>query len=459
MKTMLSRFLLAAMLAAVIPAQAADEYSKESAYAELDALLKEVRKTKGLESQENAERLRRFQADKANQQQLLAEARAEMQRVELRSDELKALYDENEKRLVELDEKLTERMGALGEMFGIVRLVAGDTRGQFQSSMISSQLLDRDVFLADLAERKALPTTEELDQLWKTLFEEMVESGKVVTYDANVVNVGGQETVQPVTRVGVFTVVSNGKFLNWLPETRKLVELGRQPAERYRAMAENLESASGDKVAMAVDPSRGAILSLLVQAPNFLERIQQGGVVGYVILTLGALGVLIVIWRFLVLTGLGVTIGKQLKSDEASEKNPLGRVMQVYYSDTKQDTETLELRLDEAIIKETPRIEYGLNFIKILAAIAPLLGLLGTVTGMIQTFQAITLFGTGDPKLMAGGISTALVTTVMGLVVAIPLVLLHSYLSGKASRLVQVLDEQSAGLIARHAERGNAGTA
>ena len=184
-----------------------------------------------------------------------------------------------------------------------------------------------------------------------------------------------------------------------------------------------------------------------------MERIQQGGFIGYVILVLGAIGLLIVIWRFFVLTALGARIRKQLRSEEPDTGNPLGRVMQACIDDRDKDVETMELKLDEAIAKETPRIEYGLSFIKILAAVAPLLGLLGTVTGMIQTFQAITLFGTGDPKLMAGGISTALVTTVMGLVVAIPLVLLHSYLSGKSNALIQILDEQSIGLVARHAER------
>ena len=435
------------------PLYAQQDYSRDSAYKALDQLLKDVRKTRGIESQENAERLKQFKADKASQSRLLAEAQAEMERTEKRSDELKEAYDDNEVKLTELDDKLTERLGSLGEMFGIVRLVAGDTKGTFESSLVSSQLPDRTVFLSDLAERKELPVTDELDKLWKLLLEEMVESGKVVTYQANTVNIDGKEEAHPVTRVGVFTAVTGGKFLNYLPETGKLVELGRQPAGRFQTMASNLEAADSGMIAMAVDPSRGAIMALLVQAPSLVERIQQGGFVGYVILTLGAIGLLIGIWRFIVLTGLGVSIRKQLKSEQADEGNPLGRIMKTYFDDQTKDTETMELKLDEAIIKETPRIEYGLSFIKILAAVAPLLGLLGTVTGMIQTFQAITLFGTGDPKLMAGGISTALVTTVMGLVVAIPLVLLHSYLSGKSNSLIQILDEQSIGLVARHAER------
>ena len=454
MKYLLSALFLSLALNPMF-ANAEAEYSKESAYKALDQLLQDVRKTRGIESEENTQRLKRFKDNRAEQARLLAEAKKEMEDTEARSDELKALYDDNEVKLVELDDKLRERMGALGEMFGIVRLVAGDARGSLESSLVSSQIPDRSLFLSELAERKELPVTEELDKLWKLLLEEMIESGKVVTYDASTINVDGKEEVQPVTRVGVFTAVTGGKFLNYLPETGRLVELGRQPAGRFQSMASDLEAADTGMVAMAVDPSRGAIMALLVQAPSYLERIQQGGVIGIIILVLGGAGLLIVIWRFVVLTRIGRAIRKQLKSSEPNEGNPLGRVMKTYFDDQGQDTETLELKLDEAILKETPRIEYGLSFIKILAAIAPLLGLLGTVTGMIQTFQAITLFGTGDPKLMAGGISTALITTVMGLVVAIPLVLLHSYLNGKSNALVQVLDEQSIGLVARHAEKAN----
>lgn len=454
MKQLLAIVVLPFLLNPILNASA-EEYSKESAYKALDQLLKDVRKTRGIESQENTERLHHFKSNRAEQARLLKEAREEMMRTEARSDELKALYDENETKLAELDDKLNERMGALGEMFGIVRLVAGDARGTLEASLVSSQLPGRTAFLSDIAERKELPVTNELDQLWKLLLEEMVESGKVVTYEASTINVDGEETMHPVTRVGVFTAVSGGKFLNYLPETGKLVELGRQPAGRFQSMARDLEQTESGMVAMAVDPSRGAIMALLVQAPSWDERIAQGGVIGIIIMVLGAAGLAIVLWRLIVLTGLGRAMRRQLKSADPDDRNPLGRVMKTYFEDQGQDTETLELKLDEAILKETPRIEYGLSFIKILAAIAPLLGLLGTVTGMIQTFQAITLFGTGDPKLMAGGISTALITTVMGLAVAIPLVLLHSYLHGKSNALVQILDEQSIGLVARHAEKAN----
>ena len=126
--------------------------------------------------------------------------------------------------------------------------------------------------------------------------------------------------------------------------------------------------------------------------------------------------------------------------------------MQMYAGDRDADMETLQLKLDYAVIKEVPKLEGALNIVKVLAAVAPLMGLLGTVIGMIVTFQAITLFGTGDPKLMAGGISQALVTTVLGLIAAIPLLLLHAFAANASRRVSQVLEEQSAGMVAEYAE-------
>ena len=263
-----------------------------------------------------------------------------------------------------------------------------------------------------------------------------------------------------MTRIGVFNAVSGGRFLTYDIETRKLHELVRQPPRRFTALAADLEAASpGQLLPMAIDPSRGALMSLYVDAPTLLERVTQGKEVGYVIIALGIAGLLVAIWKWFSLMGLGGGIRRQLKSDEPHPGNPLGRVMMAYQEDHNLNVETLGLKLDEAILKETPQMEKGLTAIKIIAAVAPLLGLLGTVIGMIVTFQAITLFGTGDPKLMAGGISQALVTTVLGLGVAIPLILFHGMLAGRSGALTQILDEQSAGMVAEHAERGGVRTA
>jgi biopolymer transport protein ExbB len=238
-----------------------------------------------------------------------------------------------------------------------------------------------------------------------------------------------------------------------MPENRNLVELARQPVERLRDLMEEFETSEAGALKTAVvDPTRGAIMALLVQTPNLQERIKQGGWIGYIILILGAIGLLIALIRFVTLMRMERGVSKQQKTQELNMKNPLGRILSVYSDKIAQDVETLSLKLDEAILRETPSIERGLITLAILAAVAPMLGLLGTVSGMIETFQSITLFGTGDPKLMSGGISQALVTTELGLAVAIPILLIHSALSSKSNRLIQILDEESAAIVARNAE-------
>jgi biopolymer transport protein ExbB len=183
------------------------------------------------------------------------------------------------------------------------------------------------------------------------------------------------------------------------------------------------------------------------------ERIDQGGPIGYTILVIGGIGFLLVIERMITLTLVGRKVRAQIKSNTVSPNNPLGRVLMVYEENKNVDVETLELKLDEAILKELPALERFLSTLKLIAAVAPLLGLLGTVTGMIETFQSIVLFGTGDPKMMASGIAEALVTTMEGLWVAIPTVLLHSFVASRSGAVVQVLEEQAAGIVALHAEQ------
>jgi len=207
-------------------------------------------------------------------------------------------------------------------------------------------------------------------------------------------------------------------------------------------------------VTFGLDPSRGQLLSMLVQTPNLRERIDQGGTVGYVIMVLGAFALVLAVLRFIQLMIISGQVASQRRNlDKPSKSNPLGRVLQVYHSNKGIDLESLELRLGEAVMKETPKLNRFNTLLKVIAVVAPLLGLLGTVTGMIITFQAITLFGAGDPKMMAGGISQALVTTVQGLCVAIPTVLLHTLVSGRSKALVEILEEQATGMVAEYSEK------
>jgi len=423
----------------------------------LEELAEQVRRAAETEGQINAEREAEFLRERNNQRQLLAQARQELANEEARSDRLKAEYDDLERQLAELETVLAERMGNLGELFGIVRQAAGDIESTLSDSMVSAQLPGRGEFLSELAQRRELPTVPELRRLWSTMVTEIAQSGDVVKFNSTIELANGEKSDQEVVRVGVFNAVSGGDFLDWDPSKsdENLIELARQPSDRYRSMASSLQNTPpGQSTDMAVDFSRGQILRAVVQSKSPIERVQEdGGPVGYVILGVGALGLLLCLWKAIVLYSTGGKISKQLKSDEPNKSNPLGRVMAVYADNPNADIETLELKLDEAILRETAPLESGLSFIKVLYVVAPLLGLLGTVVGMIATFQMITLFGTGDPRMMAGGISTALVTTVLGLVVAIPLTLFHSFLQGKSKSLIQVLEEQAAGIVARIAER------
>lgn len=446
MKQLISALLIS--LLALSSVQAADTP------ADLDALLEQVKREGVLEQQQNKLRESEFLAARNDQSRLLTEAEAQLVFEEQRTEQLNQAFQDYEKGLAKKEVLLQEKSGSLGELFGTVRQMANDSRSLLESSMTSAQLSNRAEFLTTLAERKQQPTIQELREFWLLLQEEMTESGKVSRFSIPIITAEGKIEEKQVTRVGVFSAFSDGAFLRYLPETGKLVELGRQPVSRLRDLVSDFEEQDGGSLQpVVIDPTRGAIMALLVQAPDLKERIAQGGWIGFIILGLGAIGLLIALQRFVSLTIADKGISNQLKQKQADPTNPLGRILSVYSEAVIQDIETLALKLDEAILREIPTIERGLITLAVLAAIAPMLGLLGTVSGMIETFQSITLFGTGDPKLMSGGISQALVTTELGLAVAIPILLIHSALSSKSNRLVQILDEESAALVARNAEK------
>ena len=403
----------------------------------------------------NDQREQKFLAARDRQKFLLEQAVARLDQEEKRSVRLQKQFEENEKTLEDIQETLRIRIGNFGELFGVVRQVAGETIAIVKNSIVSLQFPNREKNLTGLAEARGIPSIEQMHGLRVELLREMSQSGQVQRFQKQVVLPGGSIVDAEIVRVGVFNAITENFFLQFVPDTQSLQVLARQPARRYQSMAKDLFALDAGYTTMAVDPSRGQILSLLIQAPGLAERINQGGLVGYFIIFIGLLGLALSLWRLLILRQDGQAINQQLTTDIVSQDNALGRILSVRNEHDAMDTESLELKIDEAILKEVPKLEKYHSIIKVFAAVAPLLGLLGTVVGMIVTFQALTLFGTGDPKLMAGGISQALVTTMLGLIVAIPLVFLHSVLTSWSGTLIEVLEEQSAGLIARHAERQN----
>lgn len=425
----------------------------------LDELLEIVRQGKVNETAEFRQREQEFQNSQDRQAGLLADAKAQQRAEERRSDKLENQFQVNDAQLAELETEFTNELGALKEVLGVLTMVAGDARSQMEQSLTTTQFEGRDEFITTLIQKTSsgtqLPSIEEIERLWYEVQREMTEQGRVVTYDRSVKMTDGSEEVIPVTRVGVFNLATAGKYLKF--EQGLVAELDRQPETRFVDSTADLQGATSGVAPFGVDPSRGSILALLIQAPSLRERVDFGGTIGYLILAVGAVGLLLWIERVIYLTAISGKVKSQIKSDTINENNPLGRILAVHEQNKGADVETLELKIDEAILKEMPPLERFLTMIKLISAIAPLMGLLGTVTGMINTFQSMTLFGTGDPKLMAGGISQALVTTVLGIVVALPMLFLHSIVNGMSQRVVHTLEEQSAGIIAVHAEQ-NKGT-
>ena len=454
MKRLLTAFVLA-LVASVAAAQPAPAPAAAPAAATLDELLNQVRNARAEAQQRNKQREADFIRQRDQQRALVNQSRAELATEETTSTRLQQQFEGNERELTELNTQLQARLGNLGEVFGVVRQVAADTKGVVDNSIVSSQFQGRGELAAKLAQSKALPSIDELRGLWLTLQEEMTETGKVARFKATVVTIDGAQTQADVVRVGAFNAVYEDKFLRYQPETGSLVELTRQPADRYLSQAEDLyEAAPGEMIEFGLDPTRGQLLALLVEAPDFLERTAQGGLVGNLILVLIFIALLVALERLIALIGINKRIKEQLEHvGKPNLDNALGRILSVYQNNKNDSVEVLELKLDEAIMKEVPEFEKRLPFIKLAAAVGPLMGLLGTVTGMIATFQVITLFGSGDPKLMADGIAQALVTTVEGLACAIPMVLIHGFLSTRSKEIIQLLEEQTAGIIAAHAER------
>ena len=425
---------------------------------DLDALLKQLEEGKFAQTEQNKQREQEFMAQRAEQDRILRETAQLRDRTLATSEQLETAFEQNEFKLADLNEALTNRLGSLKELFGVLQQVAGDTKNKFYNSVVSAEIPGRAAFLDQLAQdmgsSSKLASIDEIEQVWYEIQREMTQSGKVTKFTTDVVEAGGAKVSKEVVRVGPFALVSDGKYLDYNGVTGTVAELIRQPAGRYGESAAELQASSGELVKFGIDPTGGSILGLLVQAPNLQERVEQGGVVGYIILIVGAFGLLLSIERLFTLTIIRTKVNRQLKSKEVKSTNPLGRVLKVRDEHPNADTEALELHLTEAILAEVPKLGRNLTIIKIISVVAPLMGLLGTVTGMINTFQAITLFGTGDPKLMAGGISTALVTTVLGLVVAIPTTLLYAMLNTRSKNIVYILQEQAAGVIAERAEKG-----
>ena len=421
----------------------------EPVITDLDLLVESVKTTASIRAKEDKARLNKFLSDKNKQQSLLDNMKYRLTLEERRSERLTKQYEDNDAELSDLEEQLTLKLGSFGELFGIVRQTAGESKGQFALSLTNIEFPERIAFLGDLAERKSLdlPTTEELERLWYEILNELNQSGKVKSYNTDILTKSGELVNQDILRIGVFNSVSNGDYLNLVAEQNLLEYLPKQPERSIRRSAKKLQN-SDDYREVFIDPTRGSLLTKLIDRDTWLERINAGGFVGYVIIIILTLGLVMGAMRFKFLNEESKSINKELETNNFSDDSILGKLNSIYSKYSGNNPEDLESQLEDILAKATPPLEKNLSVIKLLAAVAPLLGLLGTVIGMIETFQAITLFGTGDPKLMAGGISQALVTTMLGLIAAVPLLFVHNILDSRSRAISQIYEEQAIGLLA-----------
>lgn len=434
----------------------------------INEILSAVSRASSADGRANAAREQKFKAEQGRQQGRLNAMTNERARQERISDQLDAEYAVNKITIEELQGELAKELGDLQQLFGVIQQNASEAQEDYKTSLISAEYRGRSeklqIMVGKMASLTELVSMDEIEDLWVEFQNEMTEQGKIKTITVPVnVKVGtetdeeGTEypvyeaTDQRVTRVGVFNAVFDDQIAIF-NEDVGLVALDRSMGGDFVSMSKDLQSATSGVVPFKLDPSGGVgngILRALVKQPSIFEKVQEGGIVGYVILFLGLIALIIAAIRFIALSGIKSAVDKQAKDlKRPSIANPLGRILSVYQDNPKSDAESMELKLGEVLLKESPGITKWIMIIKIIAVVAPLLGLLGTVTGMIQTFQAITLYGAGDPQTMAGGISQALVTTVLGLVVAIPSVFLHWLTSSKAKVIEETLEEHVLGLVA-----------
>ena len=440
----------------------AQEEKPQSQALSLDELLELVKSGKFAESEEATKRENRFNREKNRQQTLLANAKAERAKLEAIATSLEATFEANEAKLNLLEDQLKTRLGSLYETFGHLQGVASDTEDYFKTAITSGQFgKDREVFLGDLAKKMgegvSVATIEEIEELWYELSRELVASGTVEKFKATVIDNDGESTVEDVVRIGNFNAVAEGKYLTYLSKRGAYETLPRQPGRYLDGTYDIFDEDSGF-VQFAVDPTGpqgGALLVNLISLPSFFEQIQYGRITGYTIILLFLIAIGVFGWRFYALFTINGAVKKQAAGESAAE-NPLSRIFAVA-DQNKTDTETLELKLAEQILIERAEIDQYIWVVRLIAVISPLLGLFGTIIGMINTFQAITLFGTGDPKTMAGGISEALVTTMLGLMCAIPATFMAAALSNYSKGILAILEEQSTGMVAVRAEETNTG--
>ena len=385
---------------------------------------------KELSAMDNA-RVNEFIKKVADRRFLLSKAKKQLADEEARNVRLEDLFEANEIKLSELETELNIKLGVLGELFGVARQMAGELQADSESAYNFTEHPNRTDALNEIGKIK-VHNLKNLEDLWVLHLNEIASSGEIKVISANVINSSGDIEEDQLVRYGPFNMVKNRSFVKTDVANNAFSVLQKQPDRSLRRKFRSHYRSDGYAVA-PIDPTRGFLLSLYLDKPSTFERIAQGKLIGFIIVLIGISGLIFAAYRYYKLYLYSKTIKSKDENDIFSKIDNI--------SNTSKDVETFERECDEVLLTVNGNLSWGVNWIKFLAAVAPLLGLLGTVIGMIETFQAITVFGTGDPKQMAGGISQALVTTMLGLIFAAPLLAMYTLLSEKVSEILQEIEE------------------
>jgi biopolymer transport protein ExbB len=439
---------------------------QQTAATSLADLLKQVEQVGAAADQAFNTRKAEFESkSQAEKDTLLRNAEQQRTQLNQASGKLSDTYQANELRIGMLNQQLRDKAQSLGmaELFGLARQAANDNSSILQQSLITTQFptpagqIPRDEWMRQFAASTAAPTAPDLQRLWIEIQREMTASGQVAKYRATVVQPNGQPQESDVIRIGPFTAISNGQFLAYLPNLREFNVLPRQLPGEFMSVARDFTNATSGYANAVVDAGRGSLLALYVERPTPIERIEAGETIGAIIVGVGVLGFLAFVFQLIHLVIVRIAVSGQLRHlDRPTANNPLGRVLLAFKGDKsriEEDADVAELRITEAVLREVPKLERFQAFLRLCVAAGPLLGLIGTVVGMILTFQSITETGSSNPQLMANGIGIAMIATVLGLFVAISLLFANALLNSLSRGVVQILDEQSAGMLAESIEK------
>ena len=349
--------------------------------------------------------------------------------------------------VAELQSSYYRRLGHTEELITVIRSTAEALQTMISESFMPLLLPHYRTTLEPLLQNDRTLETAHIKVL-QTLFMELYEAqAETGFFNTELILEDGTPIQSEVAHIGPFTLLHDGKLLHYEPSINRAVVVSDVKHTVLLFIASNIpKAADADFIKAPVDLSRGEVLALPATSINLIEHIYEGGWIAYLISMLGVYALILILSKLFMLQSCLNTVRDQKYDSKYQLDNPLGRVLSVGQRNIT-DTEELEWATEQAVLREIPLLEWGFSTIKVVIIAAPLLGLLGTVLGMIETFQAITTYGAGDPKIMAQGISRALVTTMLGLGFAIPLLLLYNWATTYSKEIRSILEEQSVGLL------------